>query len=81
MLNLRHDGWYDQLLVNRAEIEERLGTELDWYNPPGQRTQYIILRAWLDPTNEEQWPDCFAWHMNTLAKLREVLLPYILELS
>jgi hypothetical protein len=81
LLNIRGEGWYDQLYARRREIEESLGTELEWQNHPGQRTQYLILRAWFDPTNEEQWPECFAWHMNTLAKLREVLLPYILELS
>jgi hypothetical protein len=72
--------WYEQLLLNRQQIEQQFGAELDWNVKEGRRQRYITSRTTLDPTDSANWPECVEWHLETLTKMRAIFQPYVHEL-
>lgn len=74
-LVLQFDGAndvFDQLNSRHAEFDEQIGETLLWDPAEGSKRCRIYLRRDGDYTDENQWPDQFAWMASRLEKLRDI---------
>jgi hypothetical protein len=59
---------FNDLLRQRGEIEQEVGSTLDWREMPDKKASRIILFKRCEPTNEADWPQQFAWLQETLER-------------
>ncbi len=70
------------LQQHKAEIEDALGTALEWQLLPERKQSNILLRnTTLDPTNRDQWPLQQVWLKEKLESFRTVFGPRIKTLD
>jgi hypothetical protein len=73
---------FQQLLEERAAIEQELGTELEWQELPGKKGSYVVLRRQgVDPNDHEDWASQHAWLQEKLEAFHKVFGPRVKELS
>ena len=62
--------YYRQLEAQRPAIDAESEDELSWEFDPARLQNYVrIRRDRVDPTDEKQWPDLFAWLDKRLERL------------
>lgn len=68
--------WFDELLVDRAEIDARV-PGLSWQRLEGKKQSRIALyREHSDPTDEERWTEQQTWLAEKLELFHTVFQPY-----
>ncbi len=67
----------DQLLAQRKEIEDEIGTELSWDASGGARDKTILLRRPADLRKRDSWPDYLDWLVNMTSKFRKAFMPRV----
>ena len=73
---------FQQLLEERAAIEQELWTELEWQELPGKKRSYVVLRRQgVDPNDREDWPSQDAWLQEELEAFHTVFGPRVKELN
>ena len=55
------DNYFTILEEQKAEIEEEIGLELKWYNPPNQKQRRIYIRRSADISDNSDWPNQHKW--------------------
>lgn len=71
---------FDQIVERRAEVEATLGP-LEWLRQPETRVSRVLVRRAADPTDQEHWPEIFAWFQKQALGFREVFTPLIRALD
>ena len=66
---------YAGLLTRKPEIEASIGGELDWRELPESKTCRILLSNFVDPRDEKDWLQQFAWLQVTLEKFDQTFRP------
>lgn len=62
-------NFFNQLLVNRAEIESAFGQELDWREMPDKKESQVgLFREQSNPLNRADWAEQHKWLRETLEK-------------
>ena len=73
---------FRQLQAQQAQIDQALGTKLEWMElPDGHACRILQLRADSPLESEEQWPTYFAWLEQAALRMQEVFRPLVRELS
>lgn len=80
MFNVNRADWYEALEARRAEIETAFGAPLTWYNASGVKTSRIYARRDASLANEEDWPEQHAWLLQNLRRLRDAIVPHLMEI-
>ena len=69
------------LEADKAQIQEELGRELTWYNPPDAMTCRAYLREPADLQDRKRWPEYFSWLLQNLEALHRVFGPRVKAIS
>lgn len=56
------------LMLQRAEIESEIGSELQWELMPNKKTSKVMLETAADPTDRTDWPRQHAWLADQLER-------------
>ena len=48
---------------------------------PEGKASRIVLRKDLDPSNQDNWEDCFQWYVESVEKFRVAFVPRIRKFS
>lgn len=68
-----------QSLLREKEAIEGVTGPLEWNELPEGKASRIVARKSLDPTQKEEWDNCFQWYLGTIAKFKKALVPRIKE--
>jgi hypothetical protein len=73
---------YYLLEQDKGDVEEELGSTLEWRELPGQKESRIMLH-WhgADPTNRQRWPEQHQWLCEKLETFRSVFGPRVRKLD
>jgi hypothetical protein len=69
---------FANLLAQKAEIESRLGFDLDWQELPGAKA--VRIATWYPNASiedEQRWPEYIDWLTLRLDKMDNVLRPVV----
>lgn len=58
--------YFEQLEVKKEEIEEEIGEQLTWHNPPEKRVCRIYIRKSTNLQDKDKWPEQHAWLLEKL---------------
>lgn len=70
---------YHYLLEDKETIEAIIEEGLEWHELPEGKASRVVLRKSLDPTDKNNWNDCFQWYTNAIAKFKEAFVPRIMK--
>jgi len=70
---------FNYLLPKKDAIEAIIGDALEWHELPEGKASRIVLRKSLDPTDNNNWNDCFKWYADTVIKFKEAFVSRIKE--
>ncbi len=81
-LNIRktQSGFYE-LREDKKEIEEELGTNLEWRELPDKKESRIIQYISGDLSNEKKWPELFEWLKERIESFHRTFLNRIQNLD
>lgn len=69
---------YHALLTQRDEIEQIVGSPLDWQEMPGRHSCRIATwRPDCDPTDESRWPEYVGWMTKTILRMESAFRPRV----
>ena len=68
---------YVALVEKKLEVESFIGAELDWRELPAGKSCRILLPNFVDPWNEEDWPQQFAGLREHLEKFDQAFRPFL----
>lgn len=74
-------GQFAELFAQKDEIESQLGFPLTWRNPEDKAMCRIYVREKTDVTNEDLWPNQFAWLRQRQEALHRVFAPLVRALK
>ena len=66
---------FNELITQKGNIEEIIGSSLDWREMPDRKASRVLLYEAVDPYDESDWPDQFAWLKDTLEKFDRAFRP------
>jgi len=66
---------FAELLAQKNSIETIVGTSLKWREMPGRKASRVCIHKAVDPFDEADWPQQFAWLQNMLEKFDEAFRP------
>lgn len=72
----RSREYFDMLKEQREEIEGKLGYQLDYRDLPEQKGFRLAKSYEIDPSNRDNWQECFQWLMERTREFKEVFPPY-----
>jgi len=75
----KHD--FAALAENKAELEEKFGSALDWQELPHGSDARICHVLEADVSNESDWPRQHEWLVRHAVRLHEVFRPYVARLN
>lgn len=55
------EGYYQQLVANKTQIEAELNLNLNWQDLPESNASRIITTYSCQPTDETRWPEYYKW--------------------
>jgi hypothetical protein len=58
--------YFEQLEIDKAEIEKETGEKLNWYNPPEKRMCRIYVRKSTNLEDKNKWPEQHDWLLKNL---------------
>lgn len=73
--------YYNQLYVQREDIEKQLGFDLEWYVKDGQTARGAVIRNTVDVRDKSQWLRYYQWLKEHLEKMHTVIAPLAKQLS
>ena len=68
---------YDILFSHKAEIENRIGTVLDWRRLDDKKMSRVLLEKQVELKDKTQWSNYFAWYKEWAVKIYNGFKPYI----
>ena len=68
---------YDILFSHKAEIENRIGTVLDWRRLDDKKMSRVLLEKQVELKDKTQWPNYFVWYKEWAVKIYNGFKPYI----
>src|ERR1017187_2502491 len=72
---------FNELLIQKESIEAIIGTPLDWREMLDKKASRVCLFKSVDPYDENDWPQQFAWLQTYLEKFDEAFRPAISKLA
>ncbi|MCA9966193.1 MAG: DUF4268 domain-containing protein [Anaerolineales bacterium] len=76
------EAFYHLLLQDRATIEAKIGSPLEWVNLPNRKQGEVNLyNQSFDPAQRSQWPQQHAWLQQTLEAFHHTFSPRIKALN
>lgn len=73
---------FRQLEQKKLEIEQAIGSPLDWQALPGKKAARIVIYKYdEDPSDESKWPRQHKWMMEMLQHFDRVFRPLVRELD
>lgn len=75
------DSALSQLSEQREEIEQELGTELNWNPNPQNRDKIISFMRDADLNARSRWPEYLDWLVEWTVKFRQVFAPRVRQLT
>lgn len=63
---------FDKLLLQQAEIENLIGTQLEWMRLDSKRATRVRINQPADIENEQEWPSYASWLLATTETFRKV---------
>jgi hypothetical protein len=73
--------FFELLLSQKAEIENKLGFALDWQELPEGQDSRIAISLDADPSNEEDWPRQHDWLAKHLNEMYRAFAPRVKDLE
>ena len=67
---------FNTCLSHKDEIEEIVGTKLDWRFLDGKKASRVMLERKADIQNAEERAEQFNWFADTLLKMKKAFVPY-----
>lgn len=64
--------WFDELFEQKEEIENKIGTELEWRRLDDKKASRIKLAKNFNFEDQEQWSDYFKWLKDNAEKFKHV---------
>jgi hypothetical protein len=75
---IRNDkALFDQLIKNKALIENEIGLELDWMELPDATASRILITYKGNPRDKSKWPEYFDWLIKISNSFSKVFIKYI----
>ncbi|HYR08015.1 MAG TPA: DUF4268 domain-containing protein, partial [Longimicrobium sp.] len=74
-------GYFSRVAAEKDGIEQELGYNLVWHNPPGIRSARVFVRRAADLRDRETWPELHEWLLSRLEELYRVFQPRVKALS
>lgn len=69
---------FDALSQYKTEIEEKLGTKLQWNRGANTKSSKVFVQLdHVSIENEEDWPKMAKFHAEWTKKFYDVIVPYI----
>lgn len=68
---------FAEILAQKESIEAVIGAELDWREMPNNKASRVRLFRPVDPYDENDWPQQFAWLQDNLEKFDQVFRPVL----
>ena len=64
---------YHKLHEQKDQIENVIGSKLEWKELPEGKASRIVARIKIDPNNESDWEKCYSWYVENTEKFRKAL--------
>ncbi len=78
LLGTDSKAYYHLLQQDKVDIENALGTSLDWRENPGKIESHLYIHARnMDPTIRERWSEQHEWMKERLEALKKVFAPRV----
>lgn len=68
---------FNNLFNQKDAIETQFGCELDWKELPEGKVSRIVLREQMNPSEKNNWDNCFEWYANSVDKFRSIVVPLL----
>ena len=66
---------FNDLITHRSNVEAIIGSPLDWREMPDRKASRVLLYKAVNPYDESDWPNQFAWLKDTLEKFDKAFRP------
>lgn len=74
--------WFDELEIQKAQIEDEFGTSLEWDRLPSRQSARIyLMQSDVDPANERDWKAQHHWLADHLERFQRIFGPRVRQLS
>ena len=72
---------FQQLFLQKEQIEDQVGEELEWRENPDKKESSIWLRKPVDPFDKVSWPEQHKWLRDKLELFHKVFAPLVKALA
>ena len=72
---------FDRLKQQRADVEERFGSSLEWLRMDDKKASRIVFSCPFDGFNESVWPEMMAWLCEHIVQLKEAFSEPLSQLN
>jgi hypothetical protein len=72
---------FERIQQQKEDIEQKIGSQLTWHNPPVNKQARIYMRQDADFLNEALWPEQQKWLKEKLELFKKVFGPLVQKLD